>query len=236
MKAERTEHINRIRGLLAGIGGKVQEINAGFPDVLPQLKTATGQQVPLALQQRLLREFERLQFVQRQIAALEQQRKRTVRDGDAQEHVVKVRKLMQLGGIGVHGAWVCVLELFGWRRVTNRRQLASLVGLTPTPYDSGQEKREQGISKAGNRRLRTLLVELGWCWLRFQKTSALSRWYQQRFGGGGKRQHKIGIVALARKLLIALWKYLERDEVPQGAALVDWRAKLTGQAAQPLQV
>jgi len=108
--------------------------------------------------------------------------------------------------------------------------------LTPTPYDSGEDEREQGISKAGNRRLRTLLVEIGWCWLQYQKSSALSQWYHQRFAGGSKRQKKIGIVALARKLLIALWKYLQRGEMPEGAVLVDWRAKLVGLGAQPLPV
>ena len=148
--------------------------------------------------------------------------------------MVKARKLMGLRAIGPHSAWVFVLELFGWRRVNNRRQLASLVGLTPTPYDSGEDEREQGISKAGNRRLRTLLVEIGWCWLQYQKSSALSQWYQKRFAGGSKRQKKIGIVALARKLLIALWKYLQHDEVPEGAVLGNWRSKLIGLGAQSL--
>jgi transposase len=139
---------------------------------------------------------------------------------------------MQLRGIGPHSAWVCVLEVFGWRQIKNRRELASLVGLTPTPYDTGESEREQGISKAGNRRMRTLLVELGWCWLRYQGDSALSQWYRRRFGSGSARLKKIGIVALARKLLIALWKYLERDEVPQGAEVVDWRTKLAGLGKQ----
>ena len=235
LKEERTQHINRIKGLLHGIGARLAEVTARFPEMLAELRTVDGREIPTALRARVVREFERFQLVQRQILDLERQRKRTLRDGDGQAHVEKTRKLMQLRGIGPHSAWVFVLELFGWRRVTNRRQLASLVGLTPTPYDTGESEREQGISKAGNRRMRTLLVEVGWCWLRYQKQSALSQWYQKRFGSGSGRLKKIGIVALARKLLIALWKYLERDEVPAGAELVDWRIKLRV-SADPLEV
>jgi transposase len=140
-----------------------------------------------------------------------------------------------LRAVGARSAWVFVLELFAWRRIKNRRELASLAGLTPTPYSSGESCHEQGISKAGNRRLRTMLVEIAWCWLRFQDQSALSQWYRQRFGSGSIRQRKIGIVALARKLLIALWKYLEHGEVPEGAKLTDWKTKLAKAAAQPLE-
>jgi transposase len=103
--------------------------------------------------------------------------------------------------------------------------MGSIVGLTPTPYSSGESSREQGISRAGNRRMRTMSIEIAWDWLRYQPDSVLSHWYQRRFGHGSKRQRRIGIVALARKLLVALWKYLERDEVPQGATVKDWREK-----------
>jgi transposase len=208
MKGEAAQHCNRIRGLLAGVGARIGEINASFLELLPTVKTADGRAVPGELRERLLREFERLQFVEQQIRSLERHRNQKLRDGDQEEYVAKARKLMQLRAIGPHSA------------------------LTPTPYDSGEDKREQGISKAGNRRLR--MVEIGWCWLQYQKSSTLSLWYQKRFAGGGKRQKKIGIVALARKLLIALWKYLERDEVPEGAVLVNWRSKLIGLGAQPL--
>jgi transposase len=121
--------------------------------------------------------------------------------------------------VGPVSGWTLVLELFGWRRFANRRELAALVGLTPTPYASGENAREQGISKAGNRRVRALLVELAWQWLRHQPGSALARWYQGRFARGGKRLRRVGIVALARKLLIALWHYLEHGLVPEGAQL-----------------
>jgi transposase len=111
------------------------------------------------------------------------------------------------------------MELFGWRSFQNRRQVAGAVGLTPTPYNSGDSVREQGISRAGNRRVRKLAIEIAWCWLRLQPDSKLSRWYKQRFGGGGARMRRIGIVAMARRLMIDLWRYLESGTVPEGAIL-----------------
>ena len=125
-------------------------------------------------------------------------------------------------------AWTLVREVFGWRRIKNRRELAGLVGLDPTPYQSGDTHRERGISKAGNSRVRWTMVELAWRWLRHQPNSALSLWYQRRFGCGNARSRKVGIVALARELLIALWKYLEHGEVPEGATKVPWEKKLNG--------
>ena len=104
-------------------------------------------------------------------------------------------------------------------RIAPRVVWGALAGLTPTPYDSGKSQREQGISKAGNQRIRTLAVEISWAWLRFQPQSKLSQWYMKRFGSGGKRMRRIGIVAMARKLLIDLWRYLEYDKLPEGARL-----------------
>jgi transposase len=129
----------------------------------------------------------------------------------------QVRRLLRLKGIGKNSAWLLIREVFGWRQIENRRELASLAGLTPSPYDSGETRREQGISKAGNRRVRWMMIELSWLWLRYQPGSELSRWYRRRFGAGNSRVRKTGIVAVARKLLVALWKYLETDEVPAGA-------------------
>jgi transposase len=123
------------------------------------------------------------------------------------------------------------MEFFSRRQIRNRKQLGALAGLTPTSYQSGDSSREQGISKAGNRRLRTMAVEIAWCWLWYQPESSLSQWYRQRWSNGNTRQRRIGIVALARKLLVALWRYLESDEIPQGAALVDVRRKLGHQRA-----
>src|SRR5262249_13405630 len=132
--------------------------------------------------------------------------------------------------VGVRSAWILVVELFAWRAIKNRRALGALVGLTPMPYDSGKSEREQGISKAGNKHVRGLIVELAWLWLRWQPGSALSHWYQRRFGAGNKRARKIGIVALARKLLIALWRYVAQRELPEGAEEKDWHLRVDSTA------
>jgi transposase len=117
------------------------------------------------------------------------------------------------------GAWVLATEIFGWRQIANRRQLGGLVGLAPAPYQSGETAHDQGITRAGNRHVRRVMVQLAWLWLQHQPESALAQWYQRRFAGGGKRLRRIGIVALARKLLIALWRYLEKGTIPDGAQL-----------------
>jgi transposase len=130
-----------------------------------------------------------------------------------------VRQLLRLRGIGVNSAWLYVMEFFSWRGFRNRRELGALSGLTPTPYQSGDSAHEQGISKAGNRPIRAMAIEIAWAWLRYQPDSALSRWYQHRFAHSSSRIRRIGIVALARKLLIALWQYLELGVIPAGARL-----------------
>ncbi len=119
----------------------------------------------------------------------------------------------------------------GWQSAASR-ELACLSGLTPTPYCSGGSEREQGISKASNRRVRPLMVEVAWGWLHYQPESALSRWYQRRFGQGNRRQRKVGIVALARKLLVALWRYVREGEILEGAEWSNWQLKVTGRVAQ----
>ena len=228
LKAQRTEHTNRIKGLLAGIGLSIV-IDAELPKRLEGLRQWDGTGVPAGLRQRLLREFERWRVVGRQIHDLEAQRTREIRDPQTPQGE-QVRLLLKLKGIGENTAWLLVREFFGWRGIRNRRELASLAGLTPTPYDSGESRREQGISKAGNRRVRWMMIELAWGWLRYQPQSELSRWYQRRFAAGNARLRKVGIVAVARKLLVALWKYLETGEVPAGAELFE-KAKFRGAAA-----
>jgi transposase len=111
------------------------------------------------------------------------------------------------------------MEFFSWRRFKNRREVGALAGLAPIPRRSGDARRDAGISKAGNATLRALSVELAWCWLRWQPTSALSAWYRRRYATGGARLRRIGIVALARRLLIALWRYVEQGQVPTGATV-----------------
>jgi transposase len=128
-------------------------------------------------------------------------------------------QLLQLRGLGENSAWLFVMEFFSWREFRTRRQVGGLAGLTPTPYQSSEQSREQGIDKAGNSSIRSMAIEIAWGWLRHQPESELSQWFQRRFGQGSKRLRKIGIVALARKLLIALWRYLAYGEMPAGAQL-----------------
>jgi transposase len=185
----------------------------GWSERLEQLKG----QLPAGLYAEIEREGVREKLVGEQIAALEKSRKEQLQAMLEQDGPVAA--LLKLRAIGVQTAWVLVRELFSWRRFANRRELAGCVGLNPSPYDSGVSQREQGISKAGNRRVRALLVEIAWYWLRYQPHSALSAWFNRRFAAGGKRMRRIGIVALARRLLIALWRYVEHGVVPEGAQL-----------------
>ena len=223
---ERTEHSNRIKGLLAAIGLDVI-VDARLLERVEGLRQWDGSPVPTELRGRIAREYQRWRLVDGQLGDLCNRQRREVRD-DGVAHVELVRRLLDLKGVGPVTAWTLVREVFGWRAIKNRRELASLVGLDPTPYQSGESHRERGISKAGNRRVRWTMVELAWMWLRHQPNSALSLWYQRRFGEGNARSRKVGIVALARKLLIALWKYLEHGEVPEGATKVPWEKKLNG--------
>ena len=126
---------------------------------------------------------------------------------------------MGLRAIGPNCAWLLVTEFFAWRGLRNRGELGACAGLTGTPYDSGGSQRDQGISKAGNARVRPMMVEIAWLWLRYQPNSKLSRWFRERFAGGRARMRRVGIVALARRLLVALWRYLQAGELPEGAEL-----------------
>jgi transposase len=161
------------------------------------------------------RELERLALVKRQVKLIEASKQQELADN---RHPL-VAMLSRLRSIGTNSAWKLDKELFGWRQFHNRRQLAASVGLTPTPYDSGGSQIEQGISKEGNKRVRSLSIELAWSWLRYQPDSQLSQWYQKRFAVAGKRMRRVGIVALARRLIIALWRYLQHGEIPAGAQL-----------------
>jgi transposase len=217
LKTERTRYVNRIKGLLVGQGVRMP-VKGDFVERLEGVRLWDGRALPEGLRARLEYEFSRYEFTQQQIKELEGRRRALIREGEG-ESIEKVRQLMRLRGIGVNSAWLLVMEFFGWRQFRNRRQVGSLAGLTPTPHQSGEEGRELGISKAGNVPIRTMMIEIAWGWLRFQPESELSWWYQERFGRGSKRVRKIGIVALARKLLIALWRYVEYGEVPAGAEL-----------------
>lgn len=227
LKAERTGHSNRIKGLLAGIGVDLKEVEDRFPTRLAEIRTWEEAKVLPELRRRLLREYQRWQLVNGQIREVENERERRLRTS-RQNSLAKVRQLLTLRGIGSNSAWLFTMEFFNWRQFHNRRQVAALAGLTPTPYQSGDSSCEQGISKAGNRRLRYMAIEIAWCWLRHQPNSALAKWYQKRFAAGRSRMRRIGIVAVARKLLVALWRYLETGEVPAGAEVEPWCKKVGG--------
>jgi transposase len=226
LRKEQTSHSNRIKGLLASQGLTI-EIDRQFPRRLKALRLWDGSALPAELRGRLLREFERMQVVNRQIRELEKERVKRIRQQDTDAAVGQVRSLLRLKGIGVNGSWLFVREVFGWRKIKNGREIGAIVGLTGSPYRSGTLAHEQGISKAGNRRMRAMAIEIAWGWVHFQPDSELSQWYQRRFGEGGKRLRRIGIVALARKLLVALWRYLETGDAPRGAELVDWQSKVS---------
>ena len=217
LKGERTRYVNRIKGLLVGQGIHMA-VDAEFLTRLPQLRLWDGSALPKGLRTRLQREFTCWQFVHRQILELEAERRAVLRSSQ-EACIEQVRQLLRLKGIGENSAWLYVMEFFGWRDFHNRREIGALAGLTPTPFQSGADDHEQGISKAGNTLIRAMAIEIAWGWLRHQPDSELSQWYQERFGAGSTRLHKIGVVALARKLLIALWHYLESGEPPPGATL-----------------
>jgi transposase len=217
LKRERASTTARIKGLLSSQGIQVTSLTK-LPEQLDALRLWDGSPIPPGLRQRMLRVYAQYTFLSEQIAAVEAAR-RTQLQASTDARIEKVRQLMQLKGIGINGAWLLVMEFFGWRAFKNRREVGGLAGFTPTPYQSGESAREQGISKSGNRHVRWMTTELAWSWLRYQPESALSVWFRERFGSGGKRLRRIGIVAVARKLLIALWRFLETGVLPEGAVL-----------------
>ena len=233
IKTEKTAHTNRLKSLLAAQGITNVTINRHFEAFLEKAQTGDGRNLESMLQARLLREFERLKLAVDQIRVLQMQQAELFRRAAAEvEKDEKKRwkacrqaylayQLHQLVGIGPVTAWTLASEVFAWRDIANRRQLGALAGLTPTPHASGNEEREQGISKSGRAEIRTLMIEIAWGWLKFQPQSDLARWYRAKFGDGTKRSRKIGIVALARKLLVALGKFVRMGEIPEGAKMRD---------------
>ncbi len=214
---DRTRLMSRLKSLLATQGVSLP-INAQFLHRLEAAQLWDGTPLPPGLQERLTRTWRQLQEVDGQLRDL-----KTLRL-TRPEHLTPatsraLTQLLTMRAIGPIGASVLATEIVGWRRIRNRRELGALVGLVPAPYQSGETNYDQGITRAGNAHVRRVIVQLAWGWIRHQPDSALTHWYQQRFGGGGKRVRKIGIVALARRLLIALWRYLETGVVPVGAQL-----------------
>ncbi|WP_247643672.1 IS110 family RNA-guided transposase [Agrobacterium tumefaciens] len=221
LSAERTRQVNRIRALLNLHG--IREVKAlwggDWRKRLQVVRTADDQSLGKFLAAELTREFERLELVHAHIRDLDRQLEEGLKDRTLGiPNVDKVHRIATLKGIGRLSAVLLVSEVFH-RQFANRKCLASFLGLAPSPYASGAVKHDQGISKAGNRFARRLLVELAWCWLRYQPASALSQWYRSTFGAGSGRSRKIGIIALARKLTVAIWHFAEDGLVPQGASL-----------------
>jgi transposase len=216
-RRDRSRHTNRIKGLLASQGVPLERIQE-LPVHLVRARLWDGTPLPALLCARLTREWETVLGYSARIRMLKAERRAllTATDDPA---IAQVRERHRLRGVGLDSAWLYVMEFFAWREFRNRRQVGGLAGLTDTHYQSGDLQHEQGISKAGNRWVRALAINTAWAWLRFQPTSALARWYQQKFGQGSSRLRKIGIVALARKLLIAFWRYLDAGIIPEGAVL-----------------
>ena len=218
LKRDRTRVTNRIGGLLA-TQGITLPVRADFADRLAQLRDWQGAAIGAALSARLQREWAKVVLLTEQIQAVQRARRTRLQapPPDAAAAIAQVRQLLTLRGIGEHGAWLLVMEVFAWRQIRNRRQLGGLTGLTGTPWQSGTLDRDQGISRAGNAQIRAIAIELAWCWLQYQPQSALAQWYEQRYAHGGPRARKIGIVAVARRLVIALWRYLDAGVIPDGA-------------------
>ena len=217
LKKDRTRVSHRMKGLLAN-QGLVLDLKRDLGEQLERMRLWDGKPLPLQLRERLERYAEDFAYHTLRLRKLEQKRRELMR-ARASSAVDKTWRLFSLRSVGIESAWMYGTEFFGWREFQNGKQVGSLAGLTPMPFDSGSREREQGIGKDGSRWVRGVAIEQAWAWLRFQPESALSKWYQQRFGHGSTRLRKIGIVALARKLLIALWHWVEHGVLPEGAVL-----------------
>jgi transposase len=220
---ERIQHVNRIKGLLAIHGiYDYQPLRRDRMQQLERLRTADGRTLPPRLKAEILRELQRLVLVVGMIKTIEAERDAiaSAKIETEQQHssAKRIQDLAKIKSIGPEFATTLVGEVF-YRSFDNRKQLGSYVGLTPAHFQSGAMCRDQGISKAGNGKARTVMIELAWLWLRHQPDSPLSVWFRDRVGKLKGRIRRITIVAVARKLLIALWRYLETGLVPKGAAL-----------------
>ncbi|WP_429571422.1 IS110 family transposase [Paraburkholderia sp. UCT70] len=218
LQKEVLQHRDRMRKLLVTLGCWDEVDHKAFAARLArdQVRCHDGAPLPRELRERLLRECERLALAVQQLAALE----KTQHAGLPAPARERIDLLTQLNGIGPVGGSRLALELF-WRDFHNRREVGACVGLVPQPYDSGESQVDQGISRQGNRRVRALLIEMAWCWIRYQPGSALTQWFNQRTQGTGpnRRVRRIAIVAVARRLAIALWRYLQDGVIPEGAQL-----------------
>jgi len=217
--AERVGLVNRISAILATLGaGEYNPLRRDRRQRLDELRTALGDSLPTHAHAKIARMLDRLELLLIQITELEQSRDAVLEDKTPDRAASMIQQLAKLRGIGVQTATVLVREGFV-REFANGKALGSYAGLTATPYSSGGIEREQGIGKAGNARLRTVMVELAWLWQRYQPASAQVSWFRERISGTGRRMRKVMVVALARKLLIALWRFATQGVVPEGAVM-----------------
>jgi len=222
LEKEKKRTSNRIRGLLATQGIRIKGTLDLANERLEAIRTWDKRPLGPGLKERIRREWAHVVFLKEHILTLTRERANVLRHTDESDEpcdIRKIRQLQKLRAIGPNGAWVLTKEFFGWRDFKNRRQVGSLSGLTSTHYQSGDTNFEQGISKAGIVPVRQMAIELAWGWIRYQPRSKLTTWYNERFASAGKKARKIGIVAVARKLLIELWRYLETGVLPEGAEL-----------------
>ncbi len=217
LKSDRTRITNRIKGLLAAQGLSVSSLGPGFLDQLDDLRLWDDTALRVELRQRLEREWIHRCDLSRRIRLIEKLQTQRLETTSHDPALELVRQLMSLKGIGLQSAWLFTFEFFAWRNFQNRREVGALAGFAPTPYQSGDDSFDQGISKAGSSSMRAMAIQIAWGWLQFQPDSALTLWYQTRFASGGPRMRKIGIVALARRLLIELWRFSQTGALPQGA-------------------
>jgi transposase len=217
VREDRKQVRNRIQGLLTTQGIRLP-LNARFLDRLATARTGDDRPMSEALQRRLAREWTHVEAIEARLATLTAERDQQIATGT--DRVAQVaQQLCTLRGVAETSAAVFSAELFGTRTFANGRELGALTGLVPVPYRSDQRVQDQGISKAGRGELRRLAVQIAWGWVRWQPDSVLTQWFQRRFEAAGGRSKRIGIVAMARKLVIALWRYVEHGEMPPGATL-----------------
>jgi transposase len=217
LKKERTQHRVRMLSLLV-----TQGVPSGYLKTflveLDGVRTWNGRPLPPGLKAEIERERDRLRLVEEQVRAIKREQRRQLREPKSPA-LGMIKALGRLRGIGIDSAWLLGMEMFAWREFNNRREVGGASGLTGTPYNSGSSEHEQGISKAGNPLVRTRAIELAWLWIQYQPHSDLSQWFMKRYAGGGSRMRRVGIVAVARKLLIALWHLVEHGVVPRGAII-----------------
>ena len=205
---ERTQHTNRIKSLLALHGVELKSLTK-LQKTLDQVRHWNGEPLCPHVAAEIGRDLERIELLDRQIKTVRQEQDERVKQAPNEQQNRKIESLRNLRGID-RAAFVLAFEFFGWRTFSNPREVGAAAGLVGTPYQSGDRMREQGIGKAGSARIRSLMVELAWSWVRYQPGSKLTQWFVERFSAGGSRSRRVGIVALARKLLVALWRFLEQ--------------------------